>query len=811
VTRRFVVFRASPCSTVAQAVALLLFPGLLLAQAAQPPASSPSTDEHREGDGLQEVVVTAQFRSQDVQATPLAITAVTAEMLEARSQENVGDVANRAPNVTLTTSSGGLGGSQSTSVTIRGIGQNDFNLAVEPGVGMYVDDVYYGTMYGSLLDLIDLERVEILRGPQGTLSGKNSEGGAVKLFSKQPSSQEDGYGEVNFGSFNRRMLRAGMNFTVLPDRLFLRVTGLADRQDGYVTRYDYQCVTGQPADPLNNVPSLISGGPNGCKLGTEGGKDVIALRAALRFVPNDIIDDTLTYDDTRDRSEPAATVLTHQGIWHGPGFSLIGPPGANVTANFSTPPGSFTSYSSYCGLVATPSAYCVTPTSSLDSWGWSNVLNVALTSNLSFKAISAVRELEQSSVKDNDASPIPRGMNGWVVDYKQYTQELRLSGSHWEKLNWTIGGFWFKANALQGGRINLDGTADGSIPFAVTTDFLFNDPVHIESKSGFAHAEFLATNRLTFTAGVRYTDDYKKYDFVRYFAPGYTPGLVDGSIAATNGATGTFEGARWDYRATASYEVSSDLNVYAQFATGFKGGGINPRPYYIQQVQPFEPESVDAYEVGFKSRLLQNRLRLNVAAFHNKYSDIQLTLVQCPTLIPPGAPPNCYLPANVGSATIKGAEVEAELALGRLRIDSSASYLDFKYDSVQAATLVRLSDRPPYTPKYKFSAGAQYEFAIGTAGSITPRVDFQYQDETYSAARNFPNGRIPGYGLTNARLTYRSPDDKWQLSFAALNVFDKYYPLNIADNTVPQGTRDESIVLQPGRPREFFVGLKRQF
>jgi len=807
VTRRNVVYRAFPCSTVA----LLLFPGLLLAQAAQPPASSSSMDEHRVGEGLQEVVVTAQFRSQDVQATPLAITAVTAEMLEARSQENVGDVANRAPNVTLTTASGGLGGSQSTSVTIRGIGQNDFNLAVEPGVGMYIDDVYYGTMYGSLLDLIDLERVEILRGPQGTLSGKNSEGGAVKLFSKQPSSQADGYGEVNFGSFNRRMLRGGMNFAVVPDRLFLRVTGLADRQDGYVTRYDYQCVTGQPADPLNNVPSLITGGANGCKLGTEGGKDVIALRAALRFVPNDIIDDTLTYDDTRDRSEPAATVLTHQGTWHGPGFSLIGPPGANVTANFSTPPGSFTSYSSYCGLVATPSAYCVTPMSRLDSWGWSNVLNVALTSNLSLEAISAVRKLEQNSVKDNDASPIPRGMNGWVVDYKQYTQELRLSGSNWKKLNWTIGGFWFKANALQGGRINLDGTADGSIPFAVTTDFLFNDPVHIESKSGFAHAEFLATNRLTFTAGVRYTNDYKKYDFVRYFAPGYPAGPIDGSIAATNGATGTFEGARWDYRATASYEISSDLNVYTQFATGFKGGGINPRPYYIQQVQPFEPESVDAYEVGFKSRLLENRLRLNVAAFYNKYSDIQLTLVQCPTLIPPGAPPNCYLPANVGSAKIKGAEAEAELALGRLRIDSSASYLDFKYDSVQAATLVRLSDKPPYTPKYKFSAGVQYEFGIGAAGSITPRVDFQYQDETYSAARNFPNGRIPGYGLTNARLTYRSPDDKWQLSLSVLNVFDKYYPLNIADNTPPQGTRDESIVLQPGRPREFFVGLKRQF
>lgn len=792
-------------NSVALGVALLLLPGMPIAQAAEPPASS------QESEGLEEVIVTAQFRSQDVQATPLAITAVTAEMLEARSQQDVGDVANRAPNVTLTTAAVGLGGAQSTSVTIRGIGQNDFNLAVEPGVGMYIDDVYYGAIYGSLLDLIDLERVEILRGPQGTLSGKNSEGGAIKLFSKQPSSQQDGYAEVKFGSFNQRMLRAGMNFEVVPDHLLLRVTGLADRQDGYVTRYDYQCRTGQPADQLNNVPSLVAGGPAGCKLGSEGGKDLLGLRVALRFVPNDIFDDTLTYDDTRDRSEPVATVLTHQGTWHGPGFSLIGPPGPNLTANFTTPPGSFDSYSSYCGLVATPSAYCASPTSSLNSWGLSNVLNVAFSPTLSLKLISAMRDLETKSAKDNDASPIPRAMNGINVDYKQYTQEIRLSGSSWEKLNWTVGGFWFKANALQGGRINLDGAVDGVIPFAVTTDFLFNDPVHIESKSGFAHAEFLATDRLAFTAGVRYTDDFKKYDFVRSVAPGYTPGPIDSSILATNGSTGTFEGARWDYRATASYEVSSDMHLYAQFATGFKGGGVNPRPYYVLQIKPFDPESVDAFEVGFKSRFLENSLQLNAAAFYNKYSDIQLTLNQCPTLIPPGAPPNCYLPANVGSATIKGAEVEAEWIRGGLRLDASASYLNFQYDSVEPATLVRLTDKPPYTPEYKFSAGLQYAFLIGAAGSIIPRVDYLYQDATYTAALNFPNGRIPSYGLTNARVTYHFPDDKWQLSLAVLNVFDKYYPLNIADNTPPQATRDESIVIQPGGPREFFVGLKRKF
>lgn len=163
-------------------ISLFTMPGPALAQAADAPIAKETAAP---ANAIEEVVVTAQFRSQNVQKTPLAITAVNAAVLEARSQTNVSDVANRAPNVTLTTASGGLGGSQATSITIRGVGQNDFNLAVEPGVGMYVDDIYYGTMYGSMFDLLDLDRVEILRGPQGPLSGKNSEGGAVKLFERE--------------------------------------------------------------------------------------------------------------------------------------------------------------------------------------------------------------------------------------------------------------------------------------------------------------------------------------------------------------------------------------------------------------------------------------------------------------------------------------------------------------------------------------------------------------------------------------------------------------------------------------------------
>ena len=801
----------SAVSACAIAISLLAIPAPApaLAQAADAASDKETASP---ANSNEEIVVTAQFRSQDIQKTPLAITAVNAAMLEARSQTNVSDVANRAPNVTLTTASGGLGGSQATSITIRGVGQSDFNLAVEPGVGMYVDDVYYGTMYGSMLDLLDLDRVEILRGPQGTLSGKNSEGGAVKLFSKRPSDETEGYVEVGAGSFDHRLLRAGANFALVPDKLSFRVTGLAEKQDGFVTRYDYQCFTGQPADQLNNIPSLARGGPEGCKLGTEGGKDVLALRAALRWQISPAIDTTITVDDTRDRSDPAPSVLTYQGVWHGPGFSLIGPPGPNFASNFVPPKGSYHNFANYCGLIATPSQYCANPVNRLDAWGVSNVLNADLGGGFSLKSITAFRKLDQSSVKDNDASPFPRAMNAWTVDYKQFTQELRLNGVIGDIANWTVGGFYFRADAMQGGRINLDGTTDNIIPFAVPTDFVFSDPVKIVSKSGFAHLELRPLARLTVTGGVRFTDDYKRYDFVRGLAPGYTGGLVDSSIIATNGASGVFKGSRWDFRAALAYQATPDVNIYAQFATGFKGGGINPRPYYVLQIQPFAPETVKSYELGFKSQWFDRRLRLNVAAFHNKYQDIQLTLSSCPSLIPPGAPPNCYLPANVGSATINGAEAEVELrpASGFL-IDSSLSYLDFQYKQVDPATLVTLSDKPPFTPKWKFSVGAQYEVQLGSSGSITPRIDFQTQSEQYSAARNFPNNRIPAYGIVNGRLTYRSSDRNWQVALAVTNVFDKYYAVYIDDNSSPHVAPDQWVTIQPGRPREFQLSLKRNF
>lgn len=397
-------------------------------------------DSAREDEGINEIVVTAQFRDQNLQDTPLAISAVTGEMIEARSQSGIADVANRAPSVTMQ-AGGGPGGAQTTQINIRGIGQTDFNIALEPGVGIYVDDVYRGIMYSSTPELLDLERVEILRGPQGTLSGRNSVGGAIRLISKRPDDDFGGYVEGTYGSFNRMDLRAGVNFPVIKNRLFARVTGIAKQRDGYLTRLDYECANGRPPAPVH-AGSQVGAGSD-CVIGTEGGQSVVALRAAFRAVISDAIENTVTVDYMSDKSEPSANVLIYQGTWHGPGFNLnANPPVLNTPENFVFPYGSYLNYANYTGLIGTPEQYTLKPVSNASDWGISNVLDIEIGASLSLKSITAWRGIRTLSTVDSDASPLNRLLQVWEVDHDQFTQELRLNGEVGDWLNLTLGGFY---------------------------------------------------------------------------------------------------------------------------------------------------------------------------------------------------------------------------------------------------------------------------------------------------------------------------------------------------------------------------------
>ena len=736
-------------------------------------------------DALTEVIVTAQFRRENLQETPLAISALSRETMEQKGVTDIAGAANLAPNVALSRGAAGFG--QMASIFIRGVGQADPHFAVEPGVGMYVDDVYYGVLTGAVFQLLDADRVEVLRGPQGTLAGKNSIGGAIKLFSKRPGPETDGYADVGYGSFNRIRGRAAGNLTLIDDHLFARISVAGAHGDGYVDRLDYACVTGNTAQGSQRL------GPS-CRIGTEGGEDVWTARGSLRWVPNDNVDDTLILDVVRDTSEnPPSKTIVQSPLWTG-------------GANYLTGPESYTNYENLVSRPSGPAAtspFTMPNQTPLTGSGISNLLTYELSDTLRLDSITAWRKSSVNFSNTLDASPASVIDQLWQLDHRQFTQELRLSGEAGQLMDWTVGAFYYRADGTSGGRIDIPG---GLAPGGggLNLEILFKDPVETRSKSAFAHGVFHLTEKLSATTAVRYTDDSKRFTFNRWDINGNPHPL----LGALVNFPVEYSGSRTDYRAGLDYKWTDEFMTYAQISTGYKGGGVNPRPFFTTQALPYKPETLTALEVGFKSVFLDHRVSLNTAAFYNRYKDFQGTLLQCDAFSPfPGAP--CTMSTNVGDADIRGFEVETQIrpAAG-LMIDASVGVLDFEYQRVSAATGITLDMTNVYTPDVTVAAGIAYEFNLGAAGTLTPRVDANYRSKIYTDAINSPINRIDAQTLANAKVTWVNAAKSWEAAVAVTNLTDKfYYESQFVRANAPYfaGTG------RPGAPREWLVTIKRNF
>jgi iron complex outermembrane receptor protein len=769
---------------------------------------------------LQEVVVTAQFRRQDLQQTPIAITAVNAAMLEQRNQTDIAQVASQAPNVTLQPNGAAFGSSM--VAFIRGVGQTDFNLALEPGVGIYVDDVYYATLTGSVLDLLDLDRVEILRGPQGTLAGKNSIGGAIKLFSQRPTGEGDAYLQATYGSLNRIDARGAGDFK-LTDNFFARISFASKHHDGYVTRVDYSCT-----HPGSNLPTRSVG--DRCVLGKDGSQAFNAARLALRWTPTETLDINLAGDVTNDQSSVQAnTLLRVNPDSLGAATFTPGVNGAPVffSSNFvpygpySTDPNhpndpymSYTTYTSNAGSVVPGFGFdpyapiTVPPINHFKGWGVSGDIEWTLADKLSLKSITAYRDYTNQFAEQTDASPVGVQILLQRQFHNQFSQEVRLNGSAGNAVDYTVGAFYMKQDGGLNARVGL--------PW-VKFDFIHGpDSTEAKTWAAFANAEWHLTDKLNLIGGVRYSDEEKTYVYFRHNADGTEvtdPDGYNGAVFLLNGRSATFEGNRTDYRASVNFQATDNVMTYASISTGYKGGGVNPRPFYPSQTLSFDPETLTAYEIGTKTNLLDNHMRLNVAVFYNNYKDIQLTLSVCPTPPLNGVqypPAPCALPANVGSAHVKGAEIETEIRpIDRWELDASASWLDFKYTEITNPTTGITTDMvTPYTPKWKWSLGTQYEIPLGEAGSITPRFDVSHQSPQFTnAINNIDWNRIGSYTVLNGSLTWRSKDSAWQGALNVTNVTDKLYYLTLFDTHTSAGYTNG----QPAMPRQWMVTVKRTF
>ena len=806
--------------------------------------ASPAYAQEATSDGTQnaEIVVTAQFREQKLQDTPIAITAISGDVLERRSANALADIANSAPSVVLRPASAAFG--NSITASIRGFGQIDFNPAFEPGVGLYIDDVYYPRLTGANFDLMDVERVEVLRGPQGTLTGRNSEGGAIKFISRKPTGDGSGYVSATYGIRNRINLRASADFTIAKD-LSARISGTFADQGGYVNVVDYGC-----ANPSSGVPST-SGGTK-CtkyKLGDVGYK---ALRGIARYNPSDRIDVMISADYTKDSHNNGAEVLLY-GNNPNPNVQTVN--GLPFDSRFIC--GKWCNYTTtgqeagsfVAGLIPPLNGFPMAATngqqsSDYEGWGVSGNVDLGLSDTLKLNSITAYRGWKSSFSIDSDLSPARVGFGNNQLTHWFWSQELRLNAKLGERADATIGGYYsdekttyYTLQDIRYVAANIPGV--GLLPI-FPLQFIGNDPVRTKSKAVFGTVIVRPTDALTVTAGVRYTKDEKAYTFFRYNFDGKTINPFLDGVGAANGAgydgpngtaltgrTALFSGDRVDYRISLDYRFSPEVLAYATVSTGYKAGGVGPRPFNAAQARGFGPEKLTSYEIGLKTDLFDRRVRLNLAGFYNDFKDAQLTLLSCPQF---GGPGPCALPQNAGNAHVKG--VEAELfarPVEGLQFDASASYIDWKWTCVNPAVVggasgacssdpavvSLLSKNPRGLIKTKWSFGIQYDAELGKAGTLTPRFDMAYQSSLaggdLAPAAGSPSalfGQVPAYTISNARLTWLNEKKDLSVALEVTNLFDKYYFLSKFDLT---GAGAGAITGQPGRPREWAVTIKKKF
>jgi iron complex outermembrane receptor protein len=812
--------------TLAAACALILAPPVVAQETAAGAVSAAPV--------LEEIIVTATRRAERLQDVPVSVSAFNAEDLAARSVATVGDILQYSPNVAR---SSGPAGGQDAYFFIRGVGQIDNSIVLDPGVGVYVDGVYLGRVQGSSIDLVDIERIEVLRGPQGTLFGRNTIGGAVNITSRPPGDSFGAQGRLTIGSRERREAQASVNVPV-GDTLAVTASGLRKQQDGW----GRNALTGE----------------------TFGDVDITGGRVALRWTPTPVFTAGIAGDYAENRGSPSHTVLT--------GIDRTPSPAAAATLRvtqktspFLVPlPADMERYiqpaDSRTNFLSIPAIY------NTDAGGVSATLEWQGDA-ATVKSISAWRTLEQVNWSDFDGSPYAFYDSSNDLEQDQFSQELQVNGRGFgDRLDWLVGGYFFKEDMRNTVTVCLGTTGpvatstlqnpDGSgrlyiltppgpgpgrpppVPVAPAAQIL--DPrcmdssstidLDVESLAAFTHNTFDLTDRLEAVVGLRYTVETKNQRFNTFLDnrdgvlaftpvpiaalpfPGRltVPARIVPQLSPANTALRiptTYEETWTDLstRFGLNYRVSDDILVYASYAEGFKSGGFNGRGDNAvlsnSNVQPFDPEHVTTYEAGAKTELLDRRLRLNGAVFLSRYDDIQLLALNPQTAL--------FETRNAGEAEILGAEAEVLAApVDGVVLNLGIGWLDAEYETLRAtSTDIQIDDALPVTPEWTFNAGAQYSLDLSGRGELTFRADYSWQDEVSYQVGNDPLEIGPSYGLLNLRATYTTTDERISVSVFGTNVTNEDYLRSAQDSRSDLGTAYAT----PGAPREWGLELRVKF
>ncbi|MET0755404.1 MAG: TonB-dependent receptor, partial [Pseudoxanthomonas sp.] len=690
---------------------------ILLAPSAWAQESAP-TEAVADATTLDKITVTARKREETIQEVPIAVTAFTPETLDKLNIQDLADLDAQVPNLTIYAA---RGSSSTATAYIRGIGQADPLWGVDPGVGIYLDDVYIARPQGALLDVFDVGRIEVLRGPQGTLYGKNTIGGAIKYISRALPTETEGFAQLTVGNYNQLDAKAALGGSIGgPDSgLRARVSVASMNRDGFGTNLlNDQEVSDKEINAARFQLGAYAGDDLDFQFALDWLDDQSGVRGAKMLAPNPLAPTYAPLDDRYD---------IRSGM---PNVNDTLMKGASATVNWR------------------PNADWV------------------------FKYVIAKRESDTETNIDFDTTPLK------LVDVRAFYSDSQVTNEL--QANYDAGG---RARGVMG-LYSFDGDAGGQVlnyffnplnPVALTNP-LFGDTqgvVNTKSFAVYADWTFDLTERLKLDVGARYTDEDKHAIALNrfYLTPTYE---TSWGTAANFDKTVNFKNT--SPKVSLDYEITDDIMIYGLASRGFKSGGYNIRANTTavpRSGEPFDDEQVDSYEIGSKMAFFDQTLFLNLAAFHNVYKDIQLSVFTSYTL-PNGSQSFFGDFTNAGKGTVNGAEVEYQwLPNEHWLISGNLAWLDAKYDEfITSGVDVADSQRFTNAPEFSGALNVEWRTPLANGGNLSARVGYSYQSEVWPTTDLSPAIKQEGYGLVGAGVIWKV-NDSWQLSLQGSNLADE--------------------------------------
>lgn len=691
-----------------------------------------------------EVVVTARKIEENLMDVPIAISAVTEKELTARGVNEVADLTKSVPNFTGVASSSSIGG-----MGMRGIVSVTRNVGFESGMGVYVDQVYVGRPAAFNQNLADIAQVEVLRGPQGTLFGRNTIAGAINITTKKPSDEVEGRVKATAANFETYNLSASVMGPLMENSLYGKINVYShNRNQGYVDNL--------AADK-----------------GDLGEDRTRGFRAGLRWEARDDLEISLDVDSMK--GEGASTVF-------------------NITEVGSNAPGPFAVLPDYAGE-ANVTAQNEETLEERDVSGSALRLVWDINDELTLTSVTAYREVNLDLAADNDSRDLPLSSSTFLDDSSQFTQEVRLQGDIADGWDYMLGLYYLKqeASAIRAttvatppftrvmaplypgflvGEINNAGNAVQ--PFGVLSS---DAKVDSEAYALFASSNYDLTDALTLNVGLRYTLEEKTMDFFQ----DNTSSTLHPQVFSTP----EIDDEAWSGNLSLTYALDN-MTLYGSASRGFKSGGFNPDIIPSSDEIQFGSEKVWSYEVGVKSDMADGRVRMNAALFFTDYEDLQVQRLAV-TPVGPG-----FAITNADKAEIWGVEAEIQVRpIEGLDLSAGIGYIEPEYKKFPNCASGAGGMNPVdcdgkqlnYAAKMTGSASAQYGFSVGDAGAMYLRADWSYRDESFSEPTNVVRSRVESYDVIDVRLGFRSNDERWELALWGKNLADDEYELAIL--TVP--------------------------